>query len=178
MKLDFNTVRALSSPTRIKILNEVMENESTPTTLSGDLDRSKSTVSSHLEKLVDAGLVEKDSEEGRKRVVYKPTDKAEAIVAGRERKVKFSITSSALTLVGAVAVFGHERISFVRNSFQSQDQVNTMTTEAADIGTEAARNAASPELLDPSIVKFTGIGLLALSAGFFLYGYTMSRLTG
>lgn len=174
MNLDFRTVRALSSPTRIKILNKVMENEATPTSLSSDLDRSKSTVSSHLNKLIDADLVEKDSEEGRKRVVYHPTSKAEAIVSGREKKVKFSITSSALTLAGAAAVFGHKHISFIRNNVeQTAQQPSAMTMEAADL----SANTASSQLLDPSIVKFTGIGLLTLSATFFLYGYTMTKLT-
>lgn len=175
MKLDFKTVRALSSPTRIRILDEVMKGESTPTTLSSDLDRTKSTVSSHLEKLIDAGLVEKDSEEGRKRVVYMPTQKAEAIVSGREKKVKFSITSSALSLAGAAAVMNYQEIIPGGASYTSGESVNTMAIQSADAATEAA---SSPELLDPSIIKFTGIGLLMLSAGFFLYGLVMSRFSG
>lgn len=180
MRIDFNTVRALSSPTRIKILDQVMEGESTPTTLSNDLDKSKSTVSSHLDKLVEAGLVEKDSEDGRKRVVYQPTDKAEAIVSGREKKVKFSITSSALSLIGAAAVFGHEMLSLNSASYSTQDSVTSLSAEtagdAAGMATEAA--AGSQNVLDPSLIKFTGIGLLALSVGLFLYGFLMSRLSG
>lgn len=174
MRLDFKTVRALSSPTRIRILDEVMKGESTPTTLSSDLDRTKSTVSSHLEKLIEAGLVEKDSEEGRKRVVYRPTQKAEAIVSGREKKVKFSITSSALSLAGAAAVMNYQDI-IPGTSYNSGETVNTMAIQSADAATEAA---SSPELLDPAVIKFTGIGLLALSAGFFLYGLVMSRFSG
>ena len=69
MDVDFKTVKALSSRTRIKILNFALENEATPTRISREIDRSKSTVSSHLEKLVSSGLLEKDSKEGRKRVV-------------------------------------------------------------------------------------------------------------
>lgn len=179
MRVDYSTVRALSSPTRIKILNQVMEGESTPTTLSNDLDRTKSTVSSHLDKLVNAGLVEKDSKEGRKRVVYEPTDKAEAIVSGREKKVKFSITSSALSLLGAVSVFSYKSFIPESASYSAQETAATLSAEttgdAAGIATEAA---GSPGALDPSLVKFTGIGLLALSGMMFLYGLLMSRLSG
>ena len=180
MRLDFNTVRALSSPTRIKILDHVMTGESTPTTLSNDLDRSKSTVSSHLDKLVSAGLIEKDAEEGRKRVVYQPTDKAEAIVSGREKKVKFSITSSALSLLGAAAVFGYEKISLNSASDTAKETATSLSMEATSHGAQMAADAAasSQTMLDPSLIKFTGLGLLAVSGGLFLYGFLMSRFSG
>ncbi|MFB6144205.1 MAG: ArsR/SmtB family transcription factor [Candidatus Nanohaloarchaea archaeon] len=174
MRLDFDTVRALSSPTRIKILDEVMRNESTPTSLSSELDRSKSTVSSHLSKLADAGLVEKDSKEGRKRVVYRPTEKAEAIVSGREKKVKFSITSSALMLLGAIGVFGYQSMGLASQG-ASRDGVSTLTMQSVETVGEAA--STSSQMLDPALIKFTGVGLLLLSAGFFAYGLVMSRFS-
>jgi DNA-binding transcriptional ArsR family regulator len=65
--------------------------------LSDKVGKSKSTVSSHLDELRDAGLLEKDEEEGRRRVVYQPTNKTEAIIEGRSRKVRFSITSSIVS---------------------------------------------------------------------------------
>lgn len=102
MDLDYDSVKALASPTRLKILNMVLDEEATTTKLSKELDKSKSTVSSHLKVLTDSGLLEKDEEEGRRRVVYRPTNKAEAIVNGREKKVKFSVVSSALTAIGGV----------------------------------------------------------------------------
>ena len=68
MNLDFKTVKALSSPTRIEILAYALKNEATPTGTAKKVGKSKSTVSSHLDKLVDSGLLEKDEKEGRKRV--------------------------------------------------------------------------------------------------------------
>lgn len=101
MNIGFDSVRALASPTRLEILSIVLnEDEATTTKISDELDKSKSTVSSHLKVLKEADLLEKDEEEGRRRVIYNPTDKSKAIVEGKERKVKFSITSSALTAAG------------------------------------------------------------------------------
>jgi DNA-binding transcriptional ArsR family regulator len=109
MDLDFETIRALSSPTRIKILSGTMDSEATPTSLSREVGKSKSTVSSHLEKLVDSGLVEKEEEEGRKRVVYRPTKKAEAILKGKRREVRFSVASSAITGLAGIGLLTHSR---------------------------------------------------------------------
>jgi DNA-binding transcriptional ArsR family regulator len=101
MNIGFDSVRALASPTRLEILSIVLnEDEATTTKISDELGKSKSTVSSHLKVLKEADLLEKDEEEGRRRVIYNPTDKSKAIVEGKERKVKFSITSSALTAAG------------------------------------------------------------------------------
>jgi DNA-binding transcriptional ArsR family regulator len=106
MELDFDTVKALSSPTRIAILRQVLEKESTTTQLSRDLEKSKSTVSSHLSTLTEAGLLKKNKVEGRKRVTYHPTDKAQTIVKGRERKVKFSLASSAASAFAGIGLLG------------------------------------------------------------------------
>jgi len=75
MEINFNTVKALSSPTRVKILDQILDKESTPTQISNELDKSKSTISSHLSTLQNADLIEKDSKEGRRRVTYSPTKK-------------------------------------------------------------------------------------------------------
>jgi len=50
MEINFNTVKALS-PTRVKILDQILDKESTPTQISNELDKSKSTISSHLSTL-------------------------------------------------------------------------------------------------------------------------------
>lgn len=182
MELDFETVRALSSPTRIKILNQVLEEESTPTSLSDDLDRSKSTVSSHLETLVEAELVEKDEKEGRRRVVYHPTPKAEAIVRGRERRVKFSLASSIVSGIAGFALIGNHVLDFGLRSAsktysQSQD-VGAMSMESANVATEATRTAAEQgSTLDASTaLLLTGVFFISVSVVGFAYGMLMNRL--
>ena len=174
MELDFDTVKALSSRTRIQILNEALSNESTPTDLSKAVGRSKSTVSSHLEKLQKAGLLEKEEVEGRRRVVYRPTDKTEAIINGRNRKVKFSILSSVSTAwIGAGL-----GLKAFRELSEEQDpaggQIGTMTM---DKGAEAAN--AAPYMfggLGTEALLFVGLGFLSISVAGLIYGFVFSQL--
>lgn len=184
MELDFKTVRALSSPTRIKILNQVLEEESTPTSLSDDLDRSKSTVSSHLDTLVEAELVEKDEEDGRRRVVYHPTSKAEAIVQGRERTVKFSLASSIVSGIAGVTMVGSQMLEFgfrasSKTYTQSQEDSAEVMMESMDAASEAGRTAAEQgTTLDISTaILLVGLFFISISVFGFLYGLTMNRLT-
>lgn len=176
MELDFKAVKALSSPTRVKILHNVLEKESTPTNLSKELDKSKSTISNHLKKLESAGLIEKDKKEGRKRVSYKASRKAKAIVKGRERKVRFSITSSALSLCLALIALGYgikDYFSFFSTT-ATQDSATALSTESLN-----SAQTSSSELinLNPEILLFLGILFLSISATSFLYGLTVRKLS-
>ncbi len=177
MELDFATVKALSSPTRIRILNQLLQKEATPTRLSGEIDRTKSTVSSHLDTLVEAGLVEKDQEEGRKRVVYRPTDKAEAIVSGRERKVRFSLASAGISGLAGVALVGNSLLSRgIQYTSQSSGDIGTMSmeTDAPQAATEAVTQS---QALSPDTVALAaGIGFLSISFAAFLYGILMRKM--
>lgn len=173
MELDYRTVKALSSSTRIKILNELLEGESTPTSLSDEIGKSKSTIASHLATLVDSGLVKKDEREGRRRVVYRPTRKARTIVKGRERKVRFSLTSAVLSgVVGAGAVW-HAMGSSEEESFESTG-VGAMdaepTRQAAESGAELF---AGNEL-------FLGVAVIAAAVfvASVVYAGVLRRLSG
>lgn len=199
MELDFQTVKALSSPTRVDILRQVLKKESTPTQLSNELGKSKSTVSSHLNKLTEAELLEKDEVEGRKRVTYRPTRKAEAIVEGRERKVKFSIASSAVTSVAGLAMLGYgavNQIAFQSSTGQLSDRAGSADTgdgsmgvmsdgaESADSLGSAAANASeyaseAPEavsLFPEEAFLYMGVGFLGIAALSMLYGLIMRKL--
>lgn len=182
MELDFGTVKALSSPTRIRILNQVLEEESTPTSLSDSLDKSKSTVSSHLETLVDAGLVEKDAEEGRRRVVYQPTRKAQHIVEGRERRVKFSLTSSIVSGIAGFALVGSHLINFGKSGAYTATELQAqsgaaMTADGMDTAAKGSEAAANGMAVDPATVVLAfGVGFLALSAATFFYGLAMRKI--
>jgi len=130
MELDFKAVKALSSPTRIRILNCLLEKEATPTEISRSVGKSNSTVSNHLDKLIGADLLEKDERDGRKRVVYSPTKKAEAIVKGKEKKVRFSLGSSAVSLLGAIGLGSYgafEKIQTSSNRAQSLSSIDANT---------------------------------------------------
>ncbi|MDY6771672.1 MAG: winged helix-turn-helix domain-containing protein [Candidatus Nanohaloarchaea archaeon] len=157
MELTFATIKALSSATRIKILDRLLDQEATPTALSDDLGKSKSTIASHLSILVDAGLVEKDEEEGRRRVLYHPTSKAKTIVKGRERKIKFSVASS---IVSGILLLG-TALTFIRQRAASQaEQTAQAAIGTLDAGGAAHEGANQAPLLPPEAL---GVGLVVLT---------------
>lgn len=162
MDLDFETIRALSSPTRLRILSGTMESEATTTSLSRDVDKSKSTVSSHLEKLVESGLVEKEEIEGRKRVVYKPTKKAEAILKGKQREVRFSVASSAVTGLAGIGL-----LTYSRRTIE--------TTEGPGLMMESARNS-SPEVVYSEPFLLASIFFMTVAVSSLIYGLFLKKL--
>ena len=199
MELDFKSIRALSSPTRLKILHKVLENESTTTQLSEELDKSKSTISSHLKDLTEAGLLEKDKKEGRRRVVYSPTRKAEAIVKGKERKVKFSVASSVFSAIGGTFLVWKDLTQRVADkasnsapeaaktlsegsgggngsigTFNAMDAGNA-TREAVNNTTQKATEVAQGGGIEQFFL-FLGLGLLGISASTLIYGLAINRL--
>ena len=202
MELDFKTVKALSSPTRIEILRSALKGETTTTQISDELGKSKSTVSSHLKTLSNAGLLEKDEKEGRKRVSYVPTGKAKAIVEGRERSVKFSIATGFLfAIIGTASVGRYALSGFVgmsansadsasgsqnnsealtaMDSGSSSDQMNSLMMESAEKGAQVANNTAETanSVFEPELVFLAaGVLFLSTSALTFAYGYLMNRL--
>lgn len=198
MELDFKSIRALSSPTRLKILNKVLEQDSTTTQLSEDLDKSKSTISSHLKELNEAGLLEKDKKEGRRRVVYSPTRKAEAIVKGKERKVKFSVASSVFSaVIGTFLIWkeiarrkaskalqsaeggqiGAESSGGGNGSIESFNVMDAgnVSSEAVNNTTQKAAEAAQGGGIEQFFL-FLGLGLLGISASTLIYGLAINRL--
>lgn len=171
MDLDFKSVKALASPTRIKILNHLLEKEATTTKLADELGKSKSTISDHLKVLTDSELIDKDEKEGRRRVIYRPTDSAKAIVEGRERKVKFSIASSAIT--GFLGIFT------ISNSLQdlmtrSQSDSSAMMMQS----TEAARSTAEASQITgmEMTLLVLGGGLIVTAVMLALYTYLLRKL--
>lgn len=174
MELDFKSVKALSSPTRVKILHQILEKEATPTQLSDELDKSKSTISSHLSKLHTAGLVEKDKKEGRKRVCYSPTRKARAIVQGKERRVQFTLASSALSMIVALIAIGSGAQEIINGSSGSDQAVGAMTMAEESAASEAPSTLLN---LSPDILFFIGAGLLGASIAGLVYGITVNKLS-
>jgi len=67
--------RLLENETRAGILRELEAADRIPTDLSARLNKSKATISEHLEELVGAGLVERLETPGRKFVFYRLTRK-------------------------------------------------------------------------------------------------------
>ncbi|MFA5382643.1 MAG: winged helix-turn-helix domain-containing protein [Candidatus Micrarchaeia archaeon] len=74
----------LSNDLRMSMLLELREADKVPTYFSTKYDKSKSTISEHLDKLVSAGLVERVQEPGKKFVYYRITREGKNIL--REKK--------------------------------------------------------------------------------------------
>jgi len=171
MDLDFKSVKALASPTRIKILNHLLEKEATTTDIADELDKSKSTISDHLSVLTDSNLIDKDEKEGRRRVIYRPTDSAKAIVEGRERKVKFSIASSAIT--GFLGLF------MVSNTLQSSmERARSDSSAMMMQSTEATTNTAQASQITniEMVLVVLGGGLIVTALMLALYTYILKKL--
>lgn len=73
-------LKVLSSDTRLKILNELKERPTTVSFLSKTLNKHVTTVSEHLGKLENAGLVERNQRNGGKFVFYNLTNKGKRII--------------------------------------------------------------------------------------------------
>lgn len=177
MDLDFKSVKALASPTRLEIINEVLEKEATTTGLADDLGKSKSTVSSHLKVLTESGLLEKDEEDGRRRVVYRPTDKARAIANGKEKKVKFSVVSSALTGFTGLFVLSrplYSRLTSASGGVMGAMDTGQMAVQSMDGATETASTSQGLPVEQALIVL--GAGLIVTAVIALGYGYMINKI--
>jgi DNA-binding transcriptional ArsR family regulator len=73
-------LKIISSDTRLKILKELKDRPTTVSFLSKTLKKHVTTVSEHLDKLENAGLVERKQRNGGKFVFYNLTDKGKKII--------------------------------------------------------------------------------------------------
>jgi len=125
MKLTYRTIKALASPTRISMLNQILDGEITPSDLSKELDKAKSTITNHANILQSANLLRKNEEDGRRRVIYEPTETARAIANGESRHVQFSITTAFLVGVMSILILAHGQLN------QPSSEVRTLAAETA-----------------------------------------------
>jgi len=96
--LDRTAFKALASETRVEILKQLDASQKTVSDLARDMNMNKATMFQHLEQLVDAGLVKKDSEEDRATTVK--TAPLEAPVAGPPKKwVYYRLTGKGKNLL-------------------------------------------------------------------------------
>ena len=77
--IDKKVLFALASETRIEILKNLSKRRMTLTELSERLNMSKTTIKEHLDRLIEAGLVERVNE-SRKWIYYELTEKGRKIL--------------------------------------------------------------------------------------------------
>ena len=112
--IDKKALFALASETRIEILKKLDEKRMTLTELSEVLDISKASVKEHLDRLVEAGLIER-IDEGRKWVYYELTDKGRRILHP-ERATKIFLLLASATLSITAGVYEVFRFASLRAS--------------------------------------------------------------
>jgi DNA-binding transcriptional ArsR family regulator len=100
LTLDRETFKALSADTRIDILKRLQAHKLTLTDLSQQMGMSPSTVSEHLERLVEVGLILQE-DKGMKWKYYRLTDKGRNILSPQETKVWILLGTTLLMLMAA-----------------------------------------------------------------------------
>jgi len=82
MEIDRKTLKALAADTRLDILKSLSKRRKMPSELSKELDLAASTVTEHLDRLEEAGLIRRE-ETGHKWIYYQLTEKGESLVKPR-----------------------------------------------------------------------------------------------
>ena len=99
--LDRKTFKVLSSDTRIQILKKIEEHQQTLTDLAIEFDMSPSTIKEHLDKLVEAGLIQQ-FDKGMKWKYYRLTRKGKKILNPYETKVWIILGTALIGLFAYV----------------------------------------------------------------------------
>ena len=110
MEIDRKTLKALSADTRLDILKSLCKRRKMPSELSKEMSLAASTVTEHLNRLEDAGLVRRQ-ETGHKWIYYELTIKGESLIKPRV-PIQFVLV---LSVVVMVIVAGFTYIAFNGN---------------------------------------------------------------
>ena len=122
--LDRTAFKALASETRVEILKHLDGTQKTVSDLARDMEMNKATMFQHLEQLVDAGLVKKDSEEDRattvkggpldapvagppkKWVYYRLTGKGKNLMHPEKVKIAIMLAMTVVSCLVLLAIYG------------------------------------------------------------------------
>ena len=99
MEIDRKTIKALAADTRLEILKSLGNRRKTPSELSKELDLAVSTITEHLNKLEEAGLVNR-KDTGHKWIYYELSDKATGLV-----KPRYPVQFVLILSLGLILVF-------------------------------------------------------------------------
>ena len=161
MELDKETIKVLSSDTRVDMMKSLARRRKMPSELSKELGLAGSTVVEHLKKLESAGLVVK-RETGRKWIYYELTTKGRNLV-----KPKFPVEFVVMLSLGVLLVFGG------MSGFMPDQQVKAGAEEMlrAPIGSEVVEAANyAPE------ATFTLVMIAIIIVGIALMIYSLVKL--
>lgn len=104
IRLTPNILKVIGESTKIKILKELSLGPRVPSDISKKLNKSVPTILEHLEKLTNAGLVEKREQPGKKYVFYSLTPLGMELVTNRG-KVSIVLYGSIFMFVIGISLF-------------------------------------------------------------------------
>jgi DNA-binding transcriptional ArsR family regulator len=104
MEIDRKTLKALSADTRLDILKSLGKRRKMPSELSKELGLAVPTVTEHLERLEDAGLIRRE-ETGHKWVYYDLTEKGSNLVRPRIPVQFVLVLSISVIIIAASFVY-------------------------------------------------------------------------
>jgi DNA-binding transcriptional ArsR family regulator len=150
--------KVIASDTKRKIIKELSKGSRTPSDLSKILNKNKSTIVEHLDKLKNAGLVEKIEKPGKKWVFYMLTEQGESIVSSRTNKIVIILATTFLSLVGSIfSLFNYLKpIYFNKSLMESTETLPTLKGTGSLI-------VQNPLYLYLSLILF-GITIIGTSA--------------
>ena len=148
-------LKTIGEDTKMKILRELSNKPMIPTDMGRRLSKSIPTILEHLEKLANAGLVEKRVQPGRKYVFYSLTQNGMSLISDRGRL-------SAM-LYGAVSLFIVGISLFALASYGS---VTSGTDQQYAKSSAQALSATSAP--SPSFVLFSLVSVAILACAFVL----------
>ena len=145
--LDKKTFEALAMESRVKILKALKERRKTQSELSKELALAPSTISEHLEKMLEAELVAKKKDH-HKWIYYELTEKGQHILSPQ----KASVFVFALSLTIFVVFLAYVFLTFTADSFKA---AGAPMYDRALSGLEAvpsAQMAAQPDYFTPVVL--------------------------
>lgn len=152
LTIDEEKLGVLGSETRREILKKLEDHGKTPTYLSRELGKSKSTVVEHLSKLVSEGLVDKEKIEGRKRVVYSLSPRGGELVRPG-RRISLVLAASILSLIGGSAALWKWFSSPVYVGTRMAQEAAEASGKTTTVSTQA-QTSPNPWILVAGVVLF------------------------
>jgi len=151
---DEELLKALTSDTRRNIVKTLSEGDRNPSDLSRLLKKSKSTIVEHLEKLMKAGLVEKNERPGHKWIFYSLTRKGESYVSKKSKRLVIILSSVFLSIIGGV----FSLVGYLGKTSRALTSTGEKVMGAPEAAVDGSFN----------IVRLTTPWLLYLSIGLFV----------
>ena len=145
--LDKKTFEALAMESRVKILKSLKERRKTQSELSKELALAPSTISEHLEKMLEAELVAKKKDH-HKWIYYELTEKGQHILSPQ----KASVFVFALSLTLFLVFIGYVFLTFTADSFKAVGAPMYDRTLSGLEAAPSAQMAAQPDYFTPVVL--------------------------